>query len=341
MKARKLFALLLALLLCMAVMPAVMAEESQHQHVTVEALVAANAPEAVFSRHQTMFCAVNDLLAGDWWFYCESGLYYEANDSGWSNLLDDDGNWTLEEEGDGALALSYIWYVMGDAERAAIEVLPEDLSLVIDADATLTEKIVDIQDAEDGMLTVTTRMNAQDTRGLLENRGVEDTEKNRDAEWEVVYLVAADTLEIVILLFIFAAEILGEIREFYVLVPHWDTLEIVSFTEYCVVGEDRSLVAVTEVTYDADPPAAVAVFQALREDALTRGAADAKTITAIYDALTPAEEVYSLTVPREVHVQIVFRDGYGALYADPERTAPFEATPDADGNYRIYIFAEA
>lgn len=33
-----------------------------------------------------------------------------------------------------------------------------------------------------------------------------------------------DTLEIVILLFIFAAEILGEIQEFYVLVPHWDTI---------------------------------------------------------------------------------------------------------------------
>lgn len=33
-----------------------------------------------------------------------------------------------------------------------------------------------------------------------------------------------DVLEIVILLFIFAAEILGEIREFYVLVPHWDTV---------------------------------------------------------------------------------------------------------------------
>lgn len=32
-----------------------------------------------------------------------------------------------------------------------------------------------------------------------------------------------DTLEIVILFFIFAAEILGEIREFYVTVPHWDT----------------------------------------------------------------------------------------------------------------------
>lgn len=32
-----------------------------------------------------------------------------------------------------------------------------------------------------------------------------------------------DTLEIVILLFIFAAEILGEIREFYVRIPHWDT----------------------------------------------------------------------------------------------------------------------
>ena len=33
-----------------------------------------------------------------------------------------------------------------------------------------------------------------------------------------------NALEIVILLFIFAAEILGEIREFYVLVPHWDTI---------------------------------------------------------------------------------------------------------------------
>lgn len=33
-----------------------------------------------------------------------------------------------------------------------------------------------------------------------------------------------DTLEIILLLFIFSAEILGEIREFYILVPHWDTM---------------------------------------------------------------------------------------------------------------------
>ncbi len=32
-----------------------------------------------------------------------------------------------------------------------------------------------------------------------------------------------DTLEIILLFFIFAADILGEIRQFYVLVPHWDT----------------------------------------------------------------------------------------------------------------------
>lgn len=32
-----------------------------------------------------------------------------------------------------------------------------------------------------------------------------------------------NVLEIVILLFIFAADILGEIQEYYVLVPHWDT----------------------------------------------------------------------------------------------------------------------
>ncbi len=33
-----------------------------------------------------------------------------------------------------------------------------------------------------------------------------------------------DTLEIIILLFIFAAEILGEIQEYYLLIPFWDTM---------------------------------------------------------------------------------------------------------------------
>ena len=33
-----------------------------------------------------------------------------------------------------------------------------------------------------------------------------------------------NTLEVIILLFIFAAEILGEINNFYVIVPHWDTM---------------------------------------------------------------------------------------------------------------------
>ena len=33
-----------------------------------------------------------------------------------------------------------------------------------------------------------------------------------------------DTLEIIILLFIFAAEILGEIQQYYLTVPHWDTI---------------------------------------------------------------------------------------------------------------------
>lgn len=39
-----------------------------------------------------------------------------------------------------------------------------------------------------------------------------------------LHVVLPDTLEIVILLFIFAAEILGEIHSFYLRVPHWDTM---------------------------------------------------------------------------------------------------------------------
>lgn len=38
-----------------------------------------------------------------------------------------------------------------------------------------------------------------------------------------LHIALPDTLQIVILLFVFAAEILGEIREFYLRIPHWDT----------------------------------------------------------------------------------------------------------------------
>ena len=39
-----------------------------------------------------------------------------------------------------------------------------------------------------------------------------------------LHIELPDTLQIVILLFIFAAEILGEIREFYIRIPQWDTI---------------------------------------------------------------------------------------------------------------------
>lgn len=39
-----------------------------------------------------------------------------------------------------------------------------------------------------------------------------------------IHVELPNALQIIIMLFIFAAEILGEIQEFYVLVPHWDTV---------------------------------------------------------------------------------------------------------------------
>lgn len=39
-----------------------------------------------------------------------------------------------------------------------------------------------------------------------------------------VHIDIPDTLETIILLFIYAAEILGEIREYYILFPYWDTI---------------------------------------------------------------------------------------------------------------------
>lgn len=39
-----------------------------------------------------------------------------------------------------------------------------------------------------------------------------------------IHIDIPDTLEVIILLFIFSAEILGEIQEYYILFPYWDTI---------------------------------------------------------------------------------------------------------------------
>ena len=280
------------------------------ESLTIEALVAANAPEAVFARHQTLFCTVSDRFDGDWYFCAEPGRYFESNYIGTDNLVDDDGDWYLTDSGDGERSLSRVWFVMSDEEREAVEVRPEDLSSVIDLDTTLTETLVDVTDNGDGTLTVTTRKNAEDTRAGLEAKGAEIPEEYRGAEEEVVYLLAADTLE------------------------------ILSFQEYFVVGEERSLFNVTAACYDTELPEAFAEIQAAKEAYLADDASDTKTITVVYDALTPAEESFSFTAPRDVRVQMVFREGYEHQYADPEGTVPFDGTPDEDGNYVIYFFSE-
>ena len=277
--------------------------------VTVEALIAANLPEAIFENHQTMFVTTHDRFDGDWCFTCAPGLYFESNYAGWNNLLDGDGNWFLEEGDDGERAFSRSWFAISDEEREAMEVRPEDLSCAVNPDTTATETLTDVTDNENGTLTVTTRMNAEDTRAGLEAKGVEITEEYLDAEKEIVYLVAADTLE------------------------------ILSFTEYFVTGEERSLCNITAVCYDAELPETVAEIQAMKEDYLAGGAEDVKTITVTYDPGTAAEETFSITAPRDMRVDSYFRDGYGELYSDPEQTVLFDGTPDADGNYQIYLFA--
>ena len=60
-----------------------------------------------------------------------------------------------------------------------------------------------------------------------------------------------DTLEIVILIFIFAAEILGEIQDYYHKIPWWDTLlhtvngflfAAIGFSVVSILNEDKALI---------------------------------------------------------------------------------------------------
>ena len=274
--------------------------------ITMEALASANAMDAVFSHHQSVFCTVGDHFRTPWCYYYEPGLYYESVYGGGNTyLLDGKGEWHLLDI-DGESVLQTIWLAATEEEQAAALIPPEAYSSVINPESTERETLLDVTDNGDGTVTVTTRMMDEDVRTKLEEYG---KEYSSDMSIECEYLAAADTLEILRIL------------------------------EYLVVGEERSLFLVSAICYDEAPPEKATVLQELKADYLTGTAADTRTLTVIYDAGTDAEETFELTTPQNVKVGLHFRAGYDYQYADPERTVP-GIVPDDAGNCVIYAFSE-
>ncbi len=277
--------------------------------VTMEALVNANLPESVFKNHETAYVESHSMYGTDWFFCYKQGLYYESNYGDYENLIDSDGNFCRRILQDGSVKFSVDWFAMSEEEmKAAGAVRPEDLSTPINKDTTATEKIVNVIDNGNGTLTVITRMNEADTRKALEAKNNEEQDRYVGAVLEVEYTISAETLE------------------------------ILTSYEYLVLGDTRMFFDMTAVCYDVDITSNYEDMLARKVKHLTTDGEETKTVNVIYDAGTQSEIKYTLTIPKDDYAYLHFRDGYGTPYADPEKTALFDGTPDESGCFNLYLF---
>ena len=256
--------------------------------VTVEALLAANMPEAVFSRHGNVLIRT-EYEPGD-----VSSVFLTSDfacDLDTGNLYDAADNWRLLEV-NGETAFAFDWFAMSEEERDAAIWKPEYLFPHLQEVVLQKAEFSDVVTNEDGSLSFTCLVNAEDLAALLESFGNPLPEEYAGMEQCIEFTLDAETLE----------QLVCE--------------------EYTVFGEEKTRISRMEMEYDAEQPEMVTEMLALAEEFRSMEPENPRTVTVIYDAGTDAEESYSVVTDRKFRVVPFLREGYG-LFSDPEGTEPF------------------
>lgn len=275
--------------------------EAAVPEVTIEGLLAANTREAIFSRHDTMLVHREDEFGEATTFLTEEYAY----DADARQLFDSTDNWrlfTVNHED----AFAFDWYAMADGEREEMIWKPEYLFPYYNEEVMLKEEITDVAVNEDGSLTVTLLLGAEDFAAFQEAYGNPLPEEYAGMESLFVATVDAGTLEALVT------------------------------EEYTVLGEEQEMLCRTELTYDAEIPEECAEMLSLAEEFRTAEPENPRTVTMIYDAGTEKEESFSVVTDRKFRVVPILREGY-ELYSDPEGTELFVGSDEVT-DATIYAF---
>lgn len=293
---KKALILLLALCLCLTALGAA----AEAPAVTIEDLVAANLREAALTRHESILNTI--FFNGEVWSQQYNTRDLILHSAG--AMLDAEGEWSLNEG-----KLLYDWFIMSDAEQAALRELPEDYEPIIYPEDTLQETVISVEDNGDGTLTIVTALDPETAAAIWEAQGSDPATGDWEgAGEEIVYVVQADTLE------------------------------IITQTPMLKKGEDTFIRWVSSFSYDEPVPEELAAFKARVDAYKSAPLTNPRTVTVIYDYGTPEEETYSITAGEDCLVGLVIRDGYG-MFSDPEGTAPYVSK--AEGDKTIYLFPVA
>ena len=268
-------------------------------------VISANAWEEINSRHGSLFVrseyedgyVSSVYLTNDYACDLDSGALYDAED-----------NWRyVDVNGENVFSLD--WYAMSEEERGELIWKPEHLFPRLAEDFLLKEQIADLAVNEDGTLTLTLGLNAEDLAAIQESLGNSLPEDCAGMEYMSVFTLAPETLELL-------------------------TLE-----EYTILGEEKTRLVRTEIEYDAEQPEQAAEMLALAEDFRTSEPEDARTITVVYHAGSDEEERFSVSVDNKYRVVPFLREGFG-LFSDPEGTELFPGSDEAVDRTLYAVYAE-
>ncbi|MCR5137140.1 MAG: hypothetical protein K6C12_08575 [Oscillospiraceae bacterium] len=272
--------------------------------VTVEDLLAANTAESVFANHDTMLFQREDPFSDE-----KTTIFFTrdfACDLSTGGLFDSEDNWQyVDVNGEAVFALD--WYVMSDMERENLIWKPEDLFPVMYEEMVRKTELTDVTENEDGTLTLTCILHADDFAAAQEAYGNALPEEYAGMEDLLIYTVNAETLEI--------------LRQ----------------EEYTVLGEETSLISRVAFEYDAEQPEEAGEMLALAVEFRTSGVENSRTVTVIYDVGTDREESFSVVTDRRFRVVPILREGY-QLFSDPEGTTLFHGR-DEVSDLVLYAFA--
>ena len=298
----------LLLVLCLLAVP-VQGQELQEGNITMEDIVKANSKDVLLEKYGSVLVEMNEEYEMYDSIYLSDDICF-VQLKPYAFMVDADDNWIYTDV-EGEDTLVYQWFVMNEEEKKEeARTLDDYPDVVTDSTFTPLEEIENMEENDDGTLTVITRFHSEDAEeGALKGYLSEYPEEYGTYDLKMVYTLDQESLEILSC-------------ESYLLAPDQDILLLAGV-----------------VTYHAEQPEVLKTMIDLADEFRNGEKENPRTITVIYDCGTDDEETYEITVDPQIMIQPIFKTGYDYLYDDPEKTMPYTGG-DGVGDWTIYAFAE-
>lgn len=282
--------------------------------VTLDQLAEANSVDALLSKYTNCYATVevrNRPYRGFGTYIDKDIFFYEFYDPApgtWqTTVYFNGGQWFMRYGEDALPILAYNWYIMSDEEK--YEKYYRTGRHEFFEDYRLTEQVItEIEDTSetDGVIIMRTRSDDKYVQQYIDEYGLHNTQY-WFAKLDHRYNFNPETLEI-------------EYNKNFI---HLQNGKV--YTYYY-----------SFLQHDVNQPDFMKMVMAIATETMNDDTPGMKTVTAIYDYGTDAEEIYTLPYNGRYAVTAVGREGYTA-YLDPDRQQPFDGNVSYE-DMTIYYF---